>query len=119
MNWDRAMWVLGGVLAAGVLVALPLLVEAARLPFLVAFCLLVPGAGWACRVGPGDLGDRIALAVAISLGATILVATAMVAMGAWSVPAGMIALAVFAALGFAPVGRSASVRRRGGTRTYR
>jgi hypothetical protein len=93
-------------LAAGAavtaLVAVPILLEPARLVYAAVFCLLVPGIGWAFRSGSGDVGDKVALAVTISTSATILVATAMVATGTWSVAGGAAALVVIAVLGFVP-----------------
>lgn len=87
------------------LAALPVFVESVRLIWAVAFCLLLPGSGWAYRAD-GDVVDRIALAVVISLCATILVSTAMVVSNSWSVPGGVVALAVFTLLGFVPFDRA-------------
>ena len=98
----RAGRVLVGLLLLVGVVALPVLVEAARLPYLVVVYLVVPGAGWAYRWGAGDLGDRLALAVAISMSATILVTTAMVATGTWSLPGGLAALALVTIVGLVP-----------------
>lgn len=103
MNSHKTAWVLVGAVAVIALVILPIVVESARLPAAVAFCLLVPGSGWAYRAKGVDAVDTLALAVLISMSATILVATAMVATDSWSVPAGVAALAAVAVLGFVPV----------------
>lgn len=121
MNKDEAAWVLLGAAAAVAVVILPIAVEPVRLLYAVAFCLLVPGCGWAYRAAVGDTVDKIALTVVISLSATILVSTAMVVTNSWSVPGGVAVLTVFAALGFVPItraspGRGLSPDRRRGPR---
>ena len=59
----------------------------------------------------GRRGGPAALSVVFSMSATILVATAMVTTGRWSVAGGMAALAVIAVLGFVPFGPSARHRK--------
>lgn len=108
MNREKTAWVVVGAAVVVVLVLLPIAVEPVRLPHAVAFCLLVPGWGWARRTGPGDAVDRLALTVAISLSATIIVGTAMVATDRWSIPVGIAALTVVAVLGFVPYERAGS-----------
>lgn len=106
---------LGRILALGIAVATltiaVIVVEPLRLVYAVAFCLLVPGSGWAAKAREADAVDRLALSVVFSLSATVLVATAMAATGTWSVTAGMAALAVIAILGFVPLGSSARHRK--------
>lgn len=102
MNGGKTAWALVGTAAVIGLVALPVAYEPVRLLYAVAFCLLVPGAGWAYRAGSADAADKLAIAVLISLSATILVATAMVATNSWSLPGGVAALLVVAALGLVP-----------------
>lgn len=103
MSAMRIGWYLAGAVALAVMVGLPVLVEAVRPLYLLVACLLLPGAGWVRRWGTGDLGDKVALTVAVSMSATILVATAMVATGTWTLLGGLVALAVIAALGFLPL----------------
>lgn len=98
-------WVVVAVLLLAGAGALPVLVPSARPLYLVVACLLLPGAGWAYRWGAGDLGDRMALALAISIAATILVATAMAASGTWNIAGGLAALVAISALGFVPFRR--------------
>lgn len=75
-------------------------VEVARLFGAVFFCLFVPGFGWARRMRLKDGGDTLAMALVVSLCATILVATAMVVSGWWSPVAGFIILLLIATAGF-------------------
>lgn len=102
MNRIETSRTLAAGAAVAALAAVPVLLEPARLLYAAVFCLLVPGIGWAFRSRSGDVVDKLALAVAISMSATILVATAMVATGTWSVAGGAAALVVIAALGFVP-----------------
>lgn len=102
MTTRQIGWIAAAALLLIAAVALPVVVESARLPYLVLACLLLPGAGWAYRWGTGDLGDRIAVTLAISMAATILVATAMAASRTWNLPGGLAALAVISVLGFMP-----------------
>lgn len=105
MNRINALGVSAAVVLVAAVVVLPLVVEPARPLLLMASCLLLPGAGWAYRAGVGDAVDRVALALAISMAATILVATGMIVVGAWSIVGGTAALAVVGALGFVPWSR--------------
>lgn len=102
MNRNRTSGALIGAAVLVVLVILPIVVEPVRLLYAVAFCLLVPGCGWAYRAAVVDTLDKIALAMVISMSATILVATAMVATNSWSVSGGVAVLVAFAVLGFVP-----------------
>lgn len=106
MTKGATLRILVSAAAVVALVILPIMVEPARLLYAVVFCLLVPGCGWAYRAPVGDTVDRIAVAVTISMSATILVATAMVVTNSWSASGGVAVLAAFAALGFAPFGRT-------------
>lgn len=105
MNWNKKAWILVGVVGAA-LVALLIAFEPVRVVCAAAFCVVVPGSGWAYRAGGGDAADRLALAVVISMSASILVATALVTTNSWSIPLGVTALASFAMLGFIPFTRA-------------
>jgi hypothetical protein len=76
-----------------------------RLAVALLLCLLVPGLGWAQKLRTADLGDTVALGVALSLCATTAVATTMAVTAHWSTPAGMAALAAITVLGFLPLRR--------------
>lgn len=102
MSKRRIGWLVAGALLLIGVVALPVLVESTRVLYLVGACLVLPGAGWVYRWGGGDLGERIAVTLVISLAATILVATAMAATGTWTIVGGLVALAVVSVLGFVP-----------------
>jgi hypothetical protein len=52
-----------------------------RLGIVAAACLLLPGMGWASKLRLGDAGDRLALAIAISISALTVVGTTMVVLG--------------------------------------
>lgn len=52
--------------------------------------------------------ETVALAVMISMSATILVSTVMVVLNVWSAPGGVAVLIAIALLGFAPFGRGTS-----------
>lgn len=73
-----------------------------RLAVALALCLLVPGLGWARKLRTSDLGDTLALSVALSLCATTAVATTMAVTARWSPWVGLVALGVVAVLGFLP-----------------
>lgn len=106
MRGHRSM---GAVVAVVVILAIPpVFVEASRPLWAVVFCLLLPGSGWAYRAEVGDFFDKVALAVIVSMCATILVATGMVVTNSWSVLGGVAGLAVFALLGFVPFARTPS-----------
>lgn len=106
MNGHRTVRILVGGATVLALVILPIAVEPVRLLCVVGFCLLAPGWGWARRMGTGDGGDKLALTVVISMSASILVATTMVATDTWSAPGGVAALAAIAVLGFVPLRRA-------------
>jgi hypothetical protein len=71
-----------------------------RLVVVAAACLLLPGLGWAFRWRLRDTGDKLALAVAISICAITLIGTTMAVTGRWSTSGGGIALLVVAITGF-------------------
>lgn len=97
--------------AAALLVALavvPAVWPPLRLGAAAVFCLLVPGSGWACRLArTGGIrpADRLAVALVLSVCATILITTAMAVAGRWSTPGGVAVLAAVAAAGYAPWAR--------------
>jgi hypothetical protein len=76
-----------------------------RLAAALVLCVLLPGWGWARRLKPADRGDTLALAVVLSLCATVAVSTAMVLADRWSWTVGATCLAGIAALGFVPARR--------------
>ncbi|MGH3097672.1 MAG: hypothetical protein ACRDMV_16940 [Streptosporangiales bacterium] len=88
---------------AALLGVLLLLVPGTRVICAAAFCLLAPGYGWARRLPLGDKGDRLAMALVLSICATVAVATAMVIADLWSTVGGLVALGVITAAGFVPV----------------
>jgi hypothetical protein len=73
-----------------------------RLGSITAACLLLPGLGWAWRSHLRDTGDRLALAIGISICAVTVIGTTMAVAGRWSAPAGAVALLAVAAAGFLP-----------------
>jgi hypothetical protein len=86
------------VVALGVIA----LMAAGRPGIATAACLLLPGLGWAGKLHLEDAGDRLALAIAISICALTVVGTTMVVLGRWSTPLGLVALAVVGAIGILP-----------------
>jgi hypothetical protein len=76
-----------------------------RLAAALVLCVLLPGWGWARRLRPADRGDTLALAVVLSLCATVAVSTAMVLAHRWSWTLGATCLAGIAVLGFVPARR--------------
>lgn len=92
-----------GAVAVGLAVIFDL--SALRMIFAVAVCLLLPGLGWARRFRLADRGDTLALAVVLSIGTTVAVATAMAVSGWWSTIAGLAALVAVAVTGFVPTAR--------------
>jgi hypothetical protein len=75
-----------------------------RLGLLTAACLALPGLGWARRSQLRDAGDRLALAIGISICAVIVIGTIMAVAGWWSSPVIAAALLAVAAAGFVPHG---------------
>jgi len=71
-----------------------------RWGLLGAACLLLPGLGWARRSQLRDAGDRLALAIAISISAVTVIGTIMAITGLWSASVGFIALLAVAVAGF-------------------
>jgi hypothetical protein len=94
-----------GTVTAGAVVVLLFGWSGLRLAAVLALCVLLPGLGWARRLGPGDRGDTLALAVVLSLCATVAVSTAMVLADRWSWTLGAACLAGIAGLGFVPARR--------------
>jgi hypothetical protein len=103
----RARWyaLCVGAVIAGAVVILLSGWSGLRLAAALALCVLLPGWGWARRLRPADLGDTLALAVALSLCATVAVSTAMVLADRWSWTVGAACLAGIAGLGFVPARR--------------
>jgi hypothetical protein len=71
-----------------------------RWGLVAAACLLLPGLGWARRSRLRDTGDRLALAIAISISAVTVIGTIMAVTGLWSAWIGLTALLAVAAAGF-------------------
>jgi hypothetical protein len=94
-----------GAVTAGAVVVLLFGWSGLRLAAALALCVLLPGWGWARRLRPADRGDTLALAVALSLCATVAVSTAMVLADRWSWTVGAACLAGIAGLGFVPARR--------------
>jgi len=86
------------VVALGVIA----LMAAGRPGIATAACLVLPGLGWAGRLHLEDAGDRLALAIAISICALTVVGTTMVVLGRWSTPMALAALVVVGAIGILP-----------------
>ena len=103
----RAHWyALGaGTVIAGAVVVLQFGWSGLRLAAALALCVLLPGLGWARRLRPADRGDTLALAVVLSLCATVAVSTAMVLADRWSLTVGAACLTGIAGLGFVPARR--------------
>ena len=73
-----------------------------RLGIVAVTCLLLPGLGWAWKLRLGDAGDRLALAIAISICALTVVGTTVAVSGRWSTPLGLVALGTVGLIGFLP-----------------
>jgi hypothetical protein len=73
-----------------------------RLGIVAAACLLLPGLGWPWKLRLGDAGDRLAIAIAISICALTVVGTTMAVLGGESTPLGLVSLAAVGAIGFLP-----------------
>ena len=71
-----------------------------RLVVVAAACLILPGLGWAFRSSLRDAGDKLALAIGISICVITLVGTTMAVTGRWSTSGGAIALVAVAITGF-------------------
>lgn len=74
-----------------------------RLISAVLFCLLAPGYGWARRLPGNNRGDTLALAVILSICATILIATAMAVLHAWAPVTAFTILTAIGIAGFLPL----------------
>lgn len=88
----------------GAFAAVLLPVPALRMAAALLFCLLLPGYGWARRMRPGDWGDRLALALVLSICATVAVSTTMAVSRHWSTAWGLVVLGVISVTGFLPQG---------------
>jgi hypothetical protein len=71
-----------------------------RLVLVAAACLILPGLGWAFRSSLRDVGDKLALAIGISICVITLIGTTMAVTGRWSTSGGAIALLAVAITGF-------------------
>jgi hypothetical protein len=71
-----------------------------RLVSIAVACLLLPGLGWALRSPLRDAGDKLALAIGISICVITLIGTTMAVTGRWSTSGGAIALLAVAITGF-------------------
>ena len=71
-----------------------------RLVVVAAACLLLPGLGWAFRSQLRDVGDKLTLAIGISISVITLIGTTMAVTGRWSTSGGVIALLAVAITGF-------------------
>ena len=99
-----------GAVVVAVAVAL-LLVPAAETGWVrplcaAAFCLLVPGYGWARRMHLKDKGDTLALSAVFSICATVAVGTVMAVGRWWSPWTGFAALLPITLCGFIPLRRT-------------
>lgn len=73
------------VLATGVLALLAWLGPSwLRLAFAVAWFLLIPGLPWALHLRLADLGDTVAVLLAVSMGLTAIVGGVMALLAVWS-----------------------------------
>lgn len=103
----------GGIViagSAGALLALTGINSAARGPLALLFLLAAPGLAVASLLRRLDLGARIAVAVTAAIAMNVLVAETMLAAGAWSPSAGLLAIAaistIIGAIGLAAARRS-------------
>ena len=108
----RVLATLLGALLFAVLLATNL--PAARVAFALAICLLLPGLGWARKMRLADLGDTVALAIVLSICATVTTGTAMAVSGSWSPGWGLAVLAGVALAGFVPARTARRPSQRGG-----
>ena len=91
----------GGIIvaaSAGALLALAGINSAARGPLVLLFLLAVPGLAVASLLRRLDLGARIVVAVTAAIAVNVLVAETMLAAGAWSPSAGLLAIAAISAV---------------------
>jgi sterol desaturase/sphingolipid hydroxylase (fatty acid hydroxylase superfamily) len=91
------------VVVLALLFILAVAVVEIRLTFMAAFCILMPGYGWAHRMQLKDRGDTLAMTVVLSLCASVLVGTALAVSGLWSPLAGFAILVLITLGGFAPI----------------
>lgn len=104
MMRGRKAWTSAAAVAVfALLFILALAVTEIWVAYMAAFCLLVPGYGWAHRMQLKDRGDTLAMTVVLSLCASVLVGTAMAVSGLWSPLAGLAILVLITLGGFAPI----------------
>lgn len=97
----RALVVAAVVAAGAIAAAIATQVGTVRLGIAASVCLLLPGLGWAWKLHIGDIGDRLALALVLSICAWAVVATIMVVLGVrpmW----GLVGLAAIGVVGLLP-----------------
>jgi hypothetical protein len=102
---------LAAVSAAGLLGLLIVEVAPIRAICAVAFCLLLPGSGWARRLHRNDRLDQLATTVVVSICATVTVTTGMLVTGLWSIAGASTVLGVITVAGFVPYGRAGEFAR--------
>ena len=100
MNRYKVMGILGILVVVIFLVVMATEIAWLRLVLAVLFCLAVPGSGWALNMRLKDAGDTLAMSVMLSIGCTVLVATAMAVSHVWSILLGYGILALITAVGF-------------------
>jgi uncharacterized membrane protein len=91
----------GGIImagSAGALLALAGINSVARGPLVLLFLLAAPGLAVASLLRRLDPGARIVLAVTAAIAINVLVAETMLATGAWSPSAGLLAIAAISAV---------------------
>jgi CHASE2 domain-containing sensor protein len=91
----------GGILvagSAGALLALAGINSAARGPLVLIFLLAAPGLAVASLLRRLDPGARTVVAVTAAIAVNVLVAETMLAAGAWSPLAGLLAIAAISAV---------------------
>lgn len=92
-----------GLAATTLFVVLLLTNGEIRMISAVLFCLLAPGYGWARRLPGNSRGDTLALAVILSICATILLGTTMAVLHAWEPVTAFMVLTGIGIAGFLPL----------------
>jgi len=110
MNGRGALKAGALVVAVALILVLAAVTDWARPLCAAAFCLLVPGSGWARRMHLQDKGDTLALSAVFSICATVAVGTIMVLGRWWSPWTGFAALLLITLCGFIPVRRTGAGR---------
>lgn len=100
MNRYKVVGILGILVLIIFLVVMATEIAWLRLALAVLFCLVAPGSGWALNMKLKDAGDTLAMSVMLSIGCTVLVATALAVSHVWSIPLGCGILALITAIGF-------------------